>query len=141
VAINGAGAPVATYNNTSGTTAGTGSYVNAISSGSTSCTAVVGNSGILEVTVSAAMFPGSSGAIGQIFVSFALSGANTLAASDNNAVIYGAGTTSTGIYSGSSRTTLLTGLTPGSTVITVWFKTGSGNTATITNNGVSGKPF
>lgn len=83
-------------------------------------TVIVGSSGMLLVSVYCNMAIGVSTSYQGM--GFALSGANTLAASDDKAIFCTvAGSNGGGRWSG---VFLLTGLTPGSTVVTAKYKTG-----------------
>lgn len=77
------------------------------------------------------------------YMSFALSGANTLAAADNVAAVFQS--PSANVVGSIDRTVLLTGLTPGSTTITAKFKveTGGGGSGTGTwvNRSISAIPL
>lgn len=81
----------------------------------------VGVSGMLLVSISG--FIGNNTADGLAYASFALSGANTLAASDANGLAVRQYSGSVG--TAASRTVLLTGLSPGSTKVTMKYKAGS----------------
>ena len=75
----------------------------------------VGPSGMLEVTLTVQSRNTNAGSGAR--ASFALAGANTLAANDDNAIYTGAAVAET-----HSKTVLLTGLTPGATTVTMLFK-------------------
>lgn len=96
--------------NTSETTTST-SYVDLATV--QSCTVVVGSSGLLLVGWGAQM---SNSVTGGAYCVPALSGANTYAASDND-LLYTASATV-----GIGKSKLFTGLTPGSTTITLKFR-------------------
>jgi hypothetical protein len=81
-------------------------------------TVTVGSSGKLQITFGAFIFSSSNGWSG--VMSFALSGANTLAASDANSVLFGS--PQNNYFASVSRTIILTGLNPGSTTITAKYK-------------------
>lgn len=85
-----------------------------------SVTVIVGASGKLLLTYGAVITPASNGWFGEIAPQ--LSGANTLAASDTYGVYFGSN--SNPIYGAVSRTVLLTGLNPGSTTVTLKYKSG-----------------
>lgn len=85
-----------------------------------SVTVTVGASGKLMIIFGALITTVSSGWFG--VVSPQLSGANTLAAADANSVQFGSN--STAIYGQVSRTIILTGLNPGSTTVTLKYKSG-----------------
>lgn len=89
-----------------------------------SVTVTVGTSGILLVGVGCST---NNNAQGEDYMSYAFSGANTLAASDANA--FEAVSFVGGAKNSGSRTILHTGLTPGSTVITAKYRrnTSTGN--------------
>jgi hypothetical protein len=81
-------------------------------------TVTVGANGILLIALHSAI---SNSGANNSYVSFALSGANTVAANDNTAITH-AGTTQDNFGS----TFILTGLTPGSTTVTMKFKATAG---------------
>lgn len=83
-------------------------------------TVVVGASGIAIVTVTARIVSGSGN---ESFASVALSSGNVVAAADAYAASFG---NTSGEMSQHSTTTVFTGLTPGSTVFTMKYKSSSG---------------
>lgn len=97
-----------------------------------STTVTVGANGLLLVGVGAQI---SNSGANTSAASFALSGANTLAAGDQNSV---ANTGTAAFILG--RSVLLTGLTPGSTTVTMLFKSTSG-TATFVNRNIYAIPL
>ena len=97
----------------------TGSYVDLATAGP-AVTVTVGASGIAIVTITARIICVASGTSN---ASVALSGANTVAAADGNALaVIGA---SAGDGGRSTATLVLTGLTPGSTTFTMKYKSTS----------------
>ena len=88
----------------------------------------IGTSGLALVTLSANVMNGTS--TGDSFMSFAVSGANTLAASDTNSIMYQAWTA--GAQGTFGAPILLTGLAPGLTVFKAKYRS-SGSTATFAN--------
>lgn len=95
-------------------------------------TFTVGPSGIVEVTFSAQI---SNAGGNHAYMSFVLSGANTLAASDDRSIHFAS--TNAFRFSGSY---LLTGLTPGSTVATAKYRV-SANTGTFAVRSLHVKTF
>lgn len=77
----------------------------------------------------------NSSAFSGSFVGFALSGANTQAASNPYSVGFQSG--GAGNYAQSSGTFVLTGLTPGATTVTMLFRRETGGTSTFTNRTLS----
>lgn len=92
-------------------------------------TVTVGATGILQVGVGATTTSNNTSA-GKTYISFALSGANTLAAADNVAAEFQS--SSANVEGSTMRTSLLTGLTPGSTTVTALCRvdTGGGGSGT-----------
>ena len=91
-----------------------------------SLTVTVGANGLLLVMWSAGLY----NVAGQKYCGVALSGANTVAAGDNESIRNDAAT-----FSGTqSRARLFTGLTPGSTTVTLKFRTASGTANFFTRN-------
>lgn len=80
-------------------------------------TVAVGASGVAIVTITSQILPPS----GTATASFALSSGNTLAAADDNAISYTCDASGNGGIQ-ASTVTVLTGLTPGSTVFTMKYK-------------------
>ena len=101
-------------------------------------TFVVPASGKVKVTVSATM-SGNVATNATPFMAFALTGGNTRAANDAEALVAPAlNPASGGGKVGASRTSILTGLTAGSTVFTAKYKQpiGGGNTATFQDRSI-----
>ena len=99
-------------------------------------TVTIGANGLALVSTSVRFFMSSASDIG--YLSFAVSGANTIAVSDDNSIISRAHTTGTnGLF---GRTILLTGLTPGSTTFTVQVRNSTG-TLTCSSREISVVPL
>lgn len=124
IEINGAGPPAGAYVATNESTTST-SYT-ALATAGPAVTVVVGASGMLEVQVAATLTNSTSAAQ---YMSFALSGANTVAADDAYSTSISSDSVAT-----SSRTTLLTGLTPGSTTVTAQYRVAGGTGSFIRRN-------
>jgi hypothetical protein len=116
---------------TSETTTST-SYTDLATSGP-AVTVVVPNSGKVKVSVTA---DASGNLTGDAFMGFALSSGNTVAAADASALRVG-GVANVDVRA--TYETLLTGLTPGSTVFTAKYRTTSG-TATFVNREIRVEP-
>ena len=86
-------------------------------------TVTIGANGMALVSLSAHLFSSASGAS---LMAYAVSGANTIAATDDHALLNNPGNTAA---VGASRTELLTGLTPGSTTFTALFKATTGTSS------------
>lgn len=99
-------------------------------------TVTVGANGILLIGLGGALQNSTSGA--ESHMSFALSGANTLAASDANDITLQAAAANQFIRAG--RVVMLTGLSAGSTVVTSKYRV-SANTGTFTNRMVWAVPL
>lgn len=99
-------------------------------------TVTVGANGLLLVGIYAT--GSNSGADAQTYTSFALSSANTLAASDINAVLLRQTTATAAQAAGITK--LLTGLTPGSTVVKMKYRV-TGNTGTWLNRNIFAIPL
>lgn len=127
----------AAYTANAGTTTST-SYTSTLTSGGTNpaVTVTVGANGLALVSVKAGL--ANSGADGTAWVSFAVSGASTVAASDANAV--NSRLTTATATQNLGFTLLLTGLTPGSTTFTMQYRTGS-NTGTFSNRHLAVVPL
>lgn len=97
-------------------------------------TVTVGATGKLLVIIGAGIV-GTGG--NQSYVSFALSGANTLASADKNGVSTNTTTVDASQY---DRTVLLTGLNPGSTTVTFQARVGGG-TGTFKNRNLVAIPL
>ncbi len=132
------GATVA-YVVTSETTTST-SYVDLTTTTDT-VTVTVGSNGLLAVFISAAMQNNTANAF--CCTSFALSGANTLAAADENGVIYQSYTSNS--YSKLGNSVLLSGLSSGSTTVKMKYRVitgGSGSgTGTVSLRKISAIPL
>jgi hypothetical protein len=118
--------PVGAYSNTTATTA-SASYVNTLTSDGTaiSVTLVTGTTAQINFTAIGA----HASASGLVFVSFAVSGATTIAANDTNAQYING---PDGAYSATlARSFVFTGLTAGTNTFTMNYKSGGG---TITFN-------
>jgi hypothetical protein len=83
----------------------------------------IGSSGLLLVTIGGLIAPAGVNVVG--YISFTLSGANTLAASDSNSIEYQAYVANSGNKCG--NTFLLTGLNLGATTVKLKYKTSSGS--------------
>lgn len=95
-----------------------------------------GPSGLLEVTVSCGCGSGTAG--GSAMMSFALSGGNTRAASDDVAVgQVGQAAANQTVYA--SRTSILTGLATGATVVSAVFRSGGADSAAFIHRQLSVK--
>lgn len=99
-------------------------------------TVTIGSSGMALVTIYTYMAGSNIGTI--CYMSFAASGANTVTASDSNAIAY---STSANSAQGSSNTILLTGLSAGSTTFKAKYKVSSGSTATYQNRRITVVPI
>ena len=133
VVINGAGAP-GTGTTAGGATTTSSSYTTSLSDATTtSVTVTVGASGIVLIAFSSYIFNTGTNTS---FVSYAVSGANTTAASDANGVQMKMNS-SDATY---SRMTIITGLTAGSTTFTLSYRTTAG-TATYSNRTISIVPL
>lgn len=128
--------PVAASVATGESTSSTLNYVD-LTTTTDQVTVTVGPSGAVLVSITAQMT--NSGSAGFAIMSFAVSGANTIAASDANSIQYkNPFVGGTGPRFGATK--VLTGLTPGSTTFKLKFKA-SGGTATFTNRDISVIPF
>lgn len=104
----------------------------------TSVTVTIGANGVALLVVSSQSFQANNGA--QSFASFSASGANTIAASDANALAFGLPTVGSGMMAQFSKVKILTGLTPGSTTFTLAYRV-SGGTGTFTFRDISVVPL
>lgn len=128
--VNGnATASVATSETTTST-----SYVDLTTTTDT-VTVTVGNSGIVLVLLQA---NGTSTASNYSYIGFAMSGANTAAASDTMALVYSVW--SSGIQTQAGAPFLVTGLTAGSTTFKMKYRV-AGGTGTFLNRRISVIPF
>ncbi|MCX8559757.1 hypothetical protein OS122_02440 [Mycolicibacterium mucogenicum] len=125
-------ATVATSESTSSTT-----YAD-LTTTTDSVTATVGASGIVMVNVGASISWSTSSV--QTFIGVALSGANTVAASDEFALIARLYTNGTQPMLQINTVFLMTGLTPGSTTFKMKYKVG-GNSNTFANRKITVIPF
>lgn len=124
-------ATVATSESTS-----SGSYTD-LATTTDSVTVTIGDSGLAVVLLGATL---SNSAVQASFMGFAASGANTIAASDAQAISFvSAGSN----YAGSYGTWfILTGLTPGSTTFKAKYRSGTASgTATFSNRRIAALPF
>lgn len=131
--VNGtASAYVATSESTTST-----SYVD-LTTTTDSVTVTISSSGMALVLIYAAVANGNNG--GQSFMSYAVSGANTVAAADgqsiNVQVVTGAG--NAGSF---GNMFLLTGLTAGSTTFKLKYRASSGTTAVFATRRITVIPF
>jgi hypothetical protein len=94
-------------------------------------TAVVGPGGAVMVQLELNFSTYVGGSSNILTGSFALSGANTMAASDDHSVSTGA------LNTNPSKLFILGGLTPGSTVFKMKYKTNSGSTIKVNNRRIS----
>lgn len=101
-------------------------------------TVTIGANGLAWINVSVQTFTNTNSQ--QTFTSFAASGANTIAAADTFAMIYGLPTTGAGESLSASFGRLFTGLTPGSTTFKMKYRTSSG-TATFANRSITVIPL
>lgn len=124
-------APVTSFVTTSESTAST-SYTALTTAQAISVT--VGVNGLLLITVGCGLV-GTGGNLS--YISFALSGANTLASADSNGISSNSTTTDGTQY---DRSRLLTGLTAGATTVTAQFRVGGG-TGTFKNRGLVAIPL
>lgn len=90
-----------------------------------SVTVTIGPSGNCLIGISAGVGSNPSGAY--VLISYSASGANTITATDDIGAYWRTTYTTTGGENSLARTSLLTGLTPGSTTFTMRFRT-TGNT-------------
>ena len=134
VILNGAGAALSAVVATSETSTSP-TYADLTTTTDT-VTVTVGTSGLLLVGIYATS--SNSGADAQCFTSFALSSGNTLAASDANAIQLRLTTATAQQSAGISK--LLTGLTPGSTVVKMKYRV-TGNTGTWLNRNIYAIPL
>lgn len=126
-------AVVATAENTGST-----SYTDLTTAGP-AVTATIGASGAAIVTLTARVDPPSSNTIG--YMGFAVSGATTVAASDNQALIREFGSSGGTGYIQASATFYVTGLTAGSNTFTAKYKDTGGGNATFTNRNLIVQPL
>jgi hypothetical protein len=117
---------------TASTTAG-GGYGNLGDAITQGVTVTIGANGLALVSISC--ISANSGA-NENRMTYAMSGTNTLAAADANCVVSGLGTANVT----TSRTKVLTGLTPGSTTFTLSYRV-TGGTGTFSNREISVVPL
>ena len=127
---NPATATVATSENTTSTT-----YTDLTTTTDT-VTVTIGSSGVAQVFISAYAY---TSVAGQIYFTFAMSGANTLSASDSYAVMDLI--PSAGWYNRHGSSFLLTGLNSGSTTFKMKYKVQSGVTGTFADRRISVIPL
>lgn len=101
-------------------------------------TVTIGNNGLALVSVSAQTFTGTN--TDGTFMGFAVSGANTIAASTTQSMFFQAATAS-GSAIRASYCALLTGLTAGSTTFTAKYRSLSGNTGSWEDRVISVVPL
>jgi hypothetical protein len=111
--------PVGATSNINGNTTST-SYVTTLTGDSTALSVTLVTGSIAMISMSARPY---SGATGNCFLSFSVSGATTVAASDSNAAQ--TSIVSNGTYGQLSRTQIITGLTAGTNTFTLNYKTSS----------------
>lgn len=130
-----------TSNNVTSATTTSGTYVTQLSDSVTNAvTVTIGTNGLALVIVS--FFGFVTGNTADLYASFVASGTNTVAVSDNNAVVYGVGPSGggSGVNAGTSKITTLTGLTPGSTTFTLQYRA-TGGTLTASQRSITVIPF
>lgn len=127
VVLNGAGAPATAYVATNESTSST-SYTD-LATTTDQVTVTIGASGMALVTVSAQLVTGNQ------YVSFGVSGASTVSASDDSALFSNPANILT------SKTELVTGLTAGSTTFKMKYKAGTAASKSFLRRSISVVPL
>jgi hypothetical protein len=132
-------APATTSTANAGETSST-SYTTTLSGGAGSNPSVTLTTGTRALVIVTGMVAPPQGAEG--FLSFAVSGATTQAASDARAVVRTTGAASGGTGAvQASTSTVITNLTAGSNTFTLQYKSSSGDTTTFSNRSISVIPL